>query len=164
MFARTERLLLRPAWHDDSAALRRALDDEAVLRGLGRAIWARVPADIAASGTAAADPLRPMALAFARTFGAPRLIGGVAIEEGEDGRAPALSLWVARPYWGLGFATEAGRAMIAFARDGLRLPRLAAHAPEGALAASRVLAKLGFQRGATGHRLDLADKDAAMAA
>ena len=34
MFARTERLLLRPGWQEDAPALARAIGEEAVVRNL----------------------------------------------------------------------------------------------------------------------------------
>ena len=39
MFARTERLLLRPGWLEDAPALARAIGEEAVVRNLARAPW-----------------------------------------------------------------------------------------------------------------------------
>ena len=160
MFARTERLLLRPGWREDGAALHRARSDEAVLRGLGRAGGSLTAADVAGQLATVFDPMRPAA----RTFGAPRLVGGVALEDADGFGAPALSLWIARPYWRLGFATEAARAMIDFARDGLRLPRVVARVPDGRPAAVRLLAKLGFRRTTSGFALDLASDGEMLAA
>src|SRR3546814_13768371 len=39
MFARTERLLLRPGWQEDAPALARAIGDEMIVRNLSRAPW-----------------------------------------------------------------------------------------------------------------------------
>ena len=39
MFARTERLLLRPGWLEDAPALAQAIGEEAVVRNLARAPW-----------------------------------------------------------------------------------------------------------------------------
>ena len=39
MFARTERLLLRPGWQEDAPALARAIGEEAVVRNLATAPW-----------------------------------------------------------------------------------------------------------------------------
>src|SRR4029453_3588759 len=39
MFARTERLLLRPGWAEDAPALARAIADEQVVRNLATAPW-----------------------------------------------------------------------------------------------------------------------------
>src|SRR3546814_1667757 len=65
------------------------------------------------------DPNQPRFLIFARTGGAPRLVGGCGISpsQGDDaGGELEMGYWIARPYWGLGFATEAGRQLLHIAR------------------------------------------------
>jgi RimJ/RimL family protein N-acetyltransferase len=47
-------------------------------------------------------------------------------------------------YWGMGLATEAGRASINFARSDLRLQRLVALVHPENVASAKVLTKLGF--------------------
>ena len=49
-------------------------------------------------------------------------------------------------YWGLGLATEAGRASIEFARSVLGLQRLVAMVHPDNVASARVVTKLGFAR------------------
>lgn len=143
MFARTERLLLRPGWREDAPALARAIADEAVVRNLARAPWPYGLEEADAFLSQPADDL-PRLLMFQRTAGAPRLIGGVGLHRDEAGEAE-LGYWVARSFWGLGFATEAGRAVIDMARRSLRLPRLvASHALDNP-ASGNVLRKLGFR-------------------
>ncbi|MEB3090139.1 GNAT family N-acetyltransferase, partial [Parvimonas sp. M20] len=61
------------------------------------------------------DVRLPRLLAFTRTKGAPRLVGGCDIHLDEKG-VPELGYWIARSYWGLGFATEAARAVMNMAR------------------------------------------------
>ena len=39
MFARTERLLLRPSWPEDAGPLYRAIADEGIVRNLAKAPW-----------------------------------------------------------------------------------------------------------------------------
>jgi RimJ/RimL family protein N-acetyltransferase len=48
-------------------------------------------------------------------------------------------------FWGMGLATEAGRASIDFARDDLRLERLVAMVHPENVASARVVTKLGFR-------------------
>lgn len=140
MFARTKRLVLRPGWAEDAFMLAEALDDEAVRGQLA-----------AQAAGVATDPRLPDFLAFARTGGAPRLIGGAAILRRADG-APELSFWVARPFWGLGFATEAAGAVMRIARA-TRIGRVTATTLADNRAAARVLSKIGFQAtGRTEHR------------
>src|SRR3546814_16245662 len=89
-----------------------------------------------------------------RTASAPRLIGGVGLDRRQGG-AVELGYWVARPYWGLGYATEAGRHMIDLARM-LGISRLtAAHFPDNP-ASGAVLRQLGFRP--TGRRLARASR------
>ena len=133
MFARTDRLLLRPAWPEDSQALAAGLADEAVVRNLLGAPWH--------------DPTRgggvlPELVMCLRTMGQPALIGGVGLTLLEDG-AVALGGWVRRSHWGLGFASEAGSAVIAMARA-IGLTTLAALHYADNPGAGRVLRKLGF--------------------
>ena len=142
MFARTPRLLLRPGWKEDAPALAAAMGDFSVAGKLARAPWPYRIEDAEAFLAADHGPL-PNFLIFARTHGAPRLIGGISLESRAG--AAELGYWIARPYWGLGFATEAGRAVVELADGGLRLPRLiASHFVDNPNSA-RVLHKLGFQ-------------------
>lgn len=143
MFARTPRLLLRPGWMEDAPALAKAIGDDAVLRNLTRAPSPYGIADAERFLAQPHDPRLPRLLAFTRTHGAPRLVGGCGITPGDDGR-PELGYWIARPYWGLGFATEAARAVLGMARaHGVRDIR-AAHFADNR-ASGNVLRKLGFR-------------------
>ena len=56
----------------------------------------------------------------------------------------ALSLYIAHPYWGRGFATEAGRAFINFGFNDLALTRIVTTVMEGNDASLHVVQKLGF--------------------
>ncbi|MCI4588834.1 GNAT family N-acetyltransferase [Sphingobium sp. BYY-5] len=143
MFARTPRLLLRPGWMEDAQALAMAIDDPAVVRNL-----ARVPSpygldDAEAFLALPQHPRLPRLLIFTRTHGAPRLIGGCGVHLDEQGD-PELGYWIARPYWGLGFATEAARAVLGMARAG-GLPAIRAGHFVDNPASGNVLRKLGFR-------------------
>ena len=52
--------------------------------------------------------------------------------------------WVGKPYWGQGYATEAGRRVVAFGFDELNAERLGAGWYKDNPASGRVLEKLGF--------------------
>lgn len=143
MFARTERLLLRPGWREDAPALAAAIGDEAIVRNLASAPWPYGEKDALAHLERTQDSALPNLLIFSRTLGAPRLVGGCGIRHDESG-ALELGYWIARPYWGLGFATEAGRAVIQIARA-MNLPQLRAmHALDNP-ASGNVLRKIGFR-------------------
>ena len=145
MFARTERLLLRPGWREDATALHAAICDERILRNLAEAPWPYSPDDaerFLMRERAAGDVT---CLILLRTDGAPLLVGAVDFGRKPGAAAPELGYWIARPYWGQGIATEAARALIAAARDSLRYERLVAGHFVDNPASGRVLAKLGFR-------------------
>lgn len=143
MFARTDRLLLRPGWHEDAPALALAIGEEAIVRNLARAPWPYHEEDARAFLAGWTDGHPSRFLMLQRTASAPRLIGGVGMDRTESGEFE-LGYWVARPYWGLGYATEAGRHMIDLART-LGIERLVASHFADNPASGAVLHKLGFR-------------------
>jgi RimJ/RimL family protein N-acetyltransferase len=144
MFARTERLLLRPGWIEDAPMLAETIADEAIVRNLARVPWPYSLAHAEAWLQQEPSLHAPSCLVFRRTHGAPQLIGGVGLGRDPDGEVE-LGYWIARPYWGLGFATEAARPLVDFARHSLRLKRLTAGHFLDNPASGRVLEKLGFR-------------------
>jgi RimJ/RimL family protein N-acetyltransferase len=144
MFARTERLLLRPGWKEDAPALFRAIAEEAIVRNLASPPWPYRLADAEAFLATERKPDEASFLVFRRTQGAPQLIGSAGLGRRPSG-AIELGYWISRPHWGLGYATEAARAVVAIARDGLRLRRLVAGHFLDNPASGRVLEKLGFR-------------------
>lgn len=144
MFARTERLLLRPGWAEDAPALFEAIADEGIVRNLASAPWPYRVADAEAFIATERMPGESRFLVFRRTLGAPQLIGAAGFGKRPDG-AVELGYWISRPNWGLGYATEAARAIVGIARDGLRLRKLHAGHFLDNPASSRVLRKIGFK-------------------
>ena len=142
MFARTDRLLLRPGWAEDAPALARAIADEQIVRNLATAPWPYALKDAEAFLASPRDPVMPSFLITERTNGAPRIVGACGLGRRPSG-AVEMGYWIARPYWGNGFATEASRALIDIARA-LKLPRLEASHFIDNPASGRVLEKLGF--------------------
>ena len=143
MFIRTERLLLRPGWIQDAPALASAIGDEAILTKL-----AQVPSPYRVSDAEwflSQPHQRPDVplLIFQRTHGNPRLIGGTGLHN--QGGEAEIGYWLARDVWGLGYATEAARAVINMARHSLRLPRLVSGHFIDNPASGKVLTKLGFR-------------------
>ena len=143
MFTRTARLLLRPGWTEDAPALAAAIADERIVRNLATAPWPYRLRDAEAFLAQPRDPLLPSFLIFERTDAEPRLIGSSGLGRRPSG-AVELGYWVARPFWGRGFATEASDALLEIARA-LRLPRLQASHFLDNPASGRVLEKLGFE-------------------
>lgn len=143
MFARTERLLLRPGWAEDAPALARAICDLAVVRNLSTAPWPYSLRDAEAYLASPRDPVLPSFLIFERTDGEPALVGACGLGRRPSG-AVEMGYWIAREHWGRGFATEACRVLIDIART-LGFTTLEASHFLDNPASARVLEKLGFE-------------------
>jgi RimJ/RimL family protein N-acetyltransferase len=155
MFARTERLLLRPGWAEDAPALAAAIADETIVRNLATAPWPFTLRDAEAFLAQPRDPVLPSLLIFERTGVAPRLVGACGLGRRPSGSVE-LGYWIGKPYWGRGFATEACAALIDIART-LGLRQLEGSHFLDNPASGRVLEKLGFEpTGITAPRLSCA--------
>ena len=143
MFARTERLLLRPGFPEDAPAVAAAIADQAIVRNLATAPWPYALRDAEAFLAAARDPILPSLLIFERTDRAPALVGACGLGRRASG-AVELGYWIARSHWGRGIATEACRALIDMA-CALRLSQLEGSHFLDNPASGRVLEKLGFE-------------------
>lgn len=129
----TERLRLRPVGRADSPAIHAAMQDWDVVRWLSRVPWPYALSD----AEWFADEVEAGRIPAFGMHDAEGLAGVIGID-------PTLGYWLRRDRWGRGYATEAGRAL------------LARHVGEGGAtveasyflgnAGSRhVLAKLGFE-------------------
>ena len=143
MFARTKRLTLRPGWPEDAAAVTRAIGHEAVVRMLAKAPWPYRLADAENFLARKRAPDEAFFLILSHEGDYPRPIGGIGLAPDADGHE--LGYWLAPEAWGRGYATEAGRAVVAIARHALRLKRLHSGHFVDNPASGRVLAKLGFR-------------------
>ncbi len=56
-----------------------------------------------------------------------------------------IGYWIAKPFWGRGLATEAGQALVDYARNELAAPAVTAGHYDDNPASGRVLEKLGFR-------------------
>ena len=142
MFAVTERLLLRPGWAEDAAALTAAIGDHQVVRNLARAPWPYTLGDAEAFLAREPDPVLPAFQICERR--ANRLVGGISLFRNATADVE-LGYWIAREEWGRGYATEAGRAVITLARESLRIERIVAGHFVDNPASGSVLHKLGFR-------------------
>ena len=143
MFARTPRLLLRPGFPEDAPALAAAIADETIVRNLAVVPWPYTLRDAEAFLASPRDPVLPSFLIFQRTDAAPQLVGSCGLHRRASG-AVEMGYWIARSFWGRGFATEACSALIDIARA-LRLACLEVGHFVDNPASGRVLEKLGFQ-------------------
>ncbi len=140
MFAVTERLLLRPGWIEDAPELAAAIGDEAIARNCTRIPFPYSLDDAEAFLALPQEAMRPRFLICLRDSN--RIVGGIGLS-GED--EAELGYWIARDHWGRGYATEAGRALVALADGSLRLPRIRARRMLDNAGSANVLRKLGFR-------------------
>ena len=142
MFARTQRLTLRPGWPEDAPAIAAAIGHEAVVMRLSRVPWPYRVEDAAVWLALSRQSPETVALVLDHSPAEPRLVGAAGLHR-EDGEIE-LGYWYTPDAWGRGIATEAGRAMIDIARHCLGLRRLASRYHLDNPASGRVLHKLGF--------------------
>ena len=88
------------------------------------------------------DPVLPSLLIFERGTGAPQLVGACGLGRRPSGSVE-LGYWIAKSFWGRGYATEACAALVDIART-LGLPSLEGSHFIDNPASARVLDKLGF--------------------
>ncbi|HET9628548.1 MAG TPA: GNAT family protein [Novosphingobium sp.] len=166
MFFRSERLFLRPGWPEDWSDLFRQIADEQIVRNLARAPWPYRPEDAREFAALVQDRRFPhFFITLPQAAGGNELIGCIGLHRFGEGAAdlPELGFWIARRRWGQGYATEAGRAMLAIARTlGHRCITAVQFADNPA--SGRVLARLGFRpTGTSEQRYSLARGEAAPA-
>jgi len=148
VFHRSERLLLRPVWPEDWRGILAGIAEQAIVRNLSRAPWPYREDDARAFANLPSEPLHPR---FVMTRAADACvvgcigIGPVDEESEEPSQALELGYWIAREHWSQGYATEAGRAVIAIAQT-LGHRRLVASHFKDNPASGRVLQKLGFEQ------------------
>jgi RimJ/RimL family protein N-acetyltransferase len=146
MFARTPRLTLRPAWPEDAPALAKAIAHESVVTKLSTVPWPYGEADALSfiDGRGQDDMF---CLIVAHEGNAPALVGGIGLHPAANvsGTSHELGYWLTPAAWGRGYATEAGRAVIAMARHALGLKRIGSSHYLDNPASGRVLRKLGFR-------------------
>lgn len=133
----TDRLTLRPPQEADADALVRGLGNLNVSRWTGRVPHPYGQQDaedyIARHRNAPQDEL----MLFI-THG-EELVGGIGITQDE------LGYWLAEPYWGRGFGTEAARAVTDHAFTEMACDGILASYQLGNAASRRILLGLGFQ-------------------
>ncbi|MEM1132548.1 MAG: GNAT family N-acetyltransferase [Pseudomonadota bacterium] len=141
MFARTERLLLRPGWPEDWQALFAAINDEGIVCNLARAPWPYTPEAAREFASLPQDPRYPSFFLTLPTDNGSQLVGccGLGEREGEA----EIGYWIARDHWGKGYATEAARAVIEIARTLGHKQLHCGHFVDNP-ASQRVIEKLGF--------------------
>jgi len=145
----TPRLTLRPFTEADAARLAYLAGDYDVAKMCGRVPH---PYSLAAAhewiARQGADRARGGDFPFAVTAPIDGLVGCVGVHRAGDtpDGAYEIGYWFGLPYWGLGYASEAARSVMDWARDQLGAKVfLAGHFADNP-ASGRVLSKLGFKR------------------
>jgi ribosomal-protein-alanine N-acetyltransferase len=145
----SERLRFRPHEAGDLDAFCAMEGDAEVRRYVGGAPRSREAAEERFQGTLRPTPedrLRMWATVLKeddRYIGRCGLYPHIRGEDKVPGEA-ALGFYLAREFWGQGFASEAGRAFVDFGFDELKLARIVTMVDERNAASVRVLEKLGF--------------------
>jgi ribosomal-protein-alanine N-acetyltransferase len=73
------------------------------------------------------------------------MVGSVDLHLQRRHHKAELGYWIGRPWWGLGYATEAGRAVLQFGFEQLGLNRIYANHIGENPASGRVMTKLGMR-------------------
>jgi RimJ/RimL family protein N-acetyltransferase len=140
VFHRSQRLFLRPAFPEDWEAIHACIGrDEAIARNLARAPWPYRADDARSFAALPQDQRLPH---FLVTLPGTGVIGSAGMGEHEG--APELGYWIARPFWGQGYATEAAQAVVKVAQAIGHTRLTAGHFADNP-ASGRVLRKIGFQ-------------------
>lgn len=139
MFHRTARLFLRPAWPEDWEAVLGGIAEEGIVRNLARAPWPYGPEEARTFAAMPQNPCRPHFLVVHADSG--QVVGSAGL--GDHHGEAELGYWLARPFWGRGFATEAAAGVIEIARLLGHQRVHAGHFVDNP-ASGRVLRKLGF--------------------
>ncbi len=141
----SERLVLRPFEATDAAVVEALAGDADVAR------TSHIPHPYPAGGArdwimaeheAAAHGLRATFAVVRRVDS--QLVGCMVLGLASEHRRPVLGYWIGRPYWGQGYATEAGARMVTYAFEEQDLHRVMAHVIRHNRASTRVLEKLGM--------------------
>ena len=74
------------------------------------------------------------------------LIGAIGLVIQEKHRRAELGYWFGKPYWGQGYATEAGQAVVRYGFADLGLARIVAQHFQRNPASGRILQKLGMKQ------------------
>lgn len=75
-----------------------------------------------------------------------QIIGGIGLGIDQAHNKAELGYWLAEPYWNQGLVTEAGKAILTFGFDTLKLKRIFASYFSFNKASGRIMEKLGMEK------------------
>ena len=142
MFMRSERLFLRPGWPEDWQELFARIRDEDIVRNMVSAPWPYTIEDAREFSSRVQQTGLPHFFVTLPGKKGSDLIGCVGLSD--LGAGIELGYWIARDYWGNGYATEASQAVLRLARA-LGHRRILASYFHDNPASGRVLEKAGFK-------------------
>ena len=147
MVLETERLLFRPHQPSDLDEYCEIVADSDFRRHIGGGGLSRTDAEHRFRQRHLRAANRDICLMATVFKPETRYIGYCGLYRGGGGKSEAvLAFYIARPYWGQGLATEAGRAFIEHGFHRLDLDRIIATTEVGHAASIRVLEKLAFRQ------------------
>jgi len=148
----TQCLSARPPVPSDAPAIAAYFQDKELAWNLARAPWPYALEDaqnwIMAAADAAAEGKEYAFVLHHKEYGLIGSAGMVHIK----GDIWEVGYWVAKPYWGQGFVTEAARGLMDWAKDTHGVTRFISGHIEDNSASGAVLRKLGFEAVGT-HRM-----------
>lgn len=143
----TERLLLRPHQMSDAVELQRLLNDKAIADTTRNIPYPYFEA-MALDWLSSREPkfLAGEAANFAITKrDSGELLGSVGFRIHRDDERAEMGYWIGRPYWNLGYCSEAAAAALDYGFTGLSLNRIHACYVTRNPASGRVLEKIGMR-------------------
>ncbi len=143
---RTPRLLLRPYEDADAPAVQRLAGDPLVA-DTTLTIPHPYPDGVAEMWIATHEAAweHGRGAVFAVTLrGGSELVGTVGLTVRPEQRSAELGYWIGRPFWNIGYGTEAARAIVDFGFTVLPVDRIHAHHFERNAASGRVMQKIGM--------------------
>ncbi len=142
MFIRSERLFLRPGWPEDWNELFSLINDQQVVRNLASAPWPYTADDAREFANRPQQEGLPHFLVTLPGANGAKLVGSAGLGEHEG--KTELGYWIAREYWGKGYASEAACAVLRLAAALGHRRIHASHFVDNP-ASGRVLEKVGFR-------------------
>jgi [ribosomal protein S5]-alanine N-acetyltransferase len=145
IYLETERLLFRSHEPQDEAEFVKMHTDPEVRRFVGGRAWPVEEAVRRFRNGYIGRPNETYGLWATILKAEQRYIGACGLSTPPNQPAPALGFYIARPYWGRGFASEASRAFLELGFHRLHLPRVLADVEKGHAVSEHILQKFGFK-------------------
>lgn len=141
-----DRLVLRPLKPEDAQALLAIFSDQEVMRYWNTAPWTSLDdaRGFIRESTRAAECQESLVLGIVLQA-TGQVIGKCMLFNYDPGSKRAeIGFGIGHPYWGQGFVSEAGRALLTYGFDTLGLRRIEAEIDPRNISSGRTLERLGF--------------------